>query len=160
MERIHFLSAEIFNYSYDNYQDHLGVNVRFDKLMPEEARLLESAVNNGWSAKKVAKKLDVTEKVARRLLIFTQEALDVVDAANPSESFRNSVRQSISYALKEGLESQESIENLVQQICYRAADLGVLLDQKGHRLAQYSRHLRREPDTEYYEGYFDEPFQD
>ena len=57
----------------------------------------------------------------------------------------------------DGLDSPEAIENLVIQICYRAADLGLLLHNKSHHLSQYSRHLRKEPDTEYYEGYLEEP---
>ena len=30
MNRMQLLAAELFNYSYANYQDHLGVNERFD----------------------------------------------------------------------------------------------------------------------------------
>ena len=50
----------------------------------------------------------------------------------------------------------EEIEKLVRQICYRAADLAYLVKVEGSSLSRYSRHLRREPDVEYYEGYFDE----
>ena len=70
------------------------------------------------------------------------------------------MRQSIEFALEDGLDSAEAAESLVTQICYRAADLGLLLDKEGHHLSQYSRHLRRETDTEYHEGYFEEPFGD
>jgi hypothetical protein len=63
-------------------------------------------------------------------------------------------------ALEDSLDSPEAIESLVMQICHRAADLGLLLDNNGHYLSQYSRHLRKEPDTEYYEGYFEEPFKE
>jgi len=45
---------------------------------------------------------------------------------------------------------------LVTQICYRAADLAYLLKMRGEALSRYSRHLRKEPGVEYYEGYFDE----
>jgi hypothetical protein len=48
------------------------------------------------------------------------------------------------------------VEDLVVQICYRAADLAVLLDMEGKPLSRYSRHLRREPDVEYDDGDFDE----
>ena len=160
MERIHLLSAEIFAYSYANYEDHLGVNERFDRLMPRDAKILERAFKEGWPPEAVAKKLETSTENAKNLLDATKEALEVVDAENPAESFRVAVRQSINRALEEGLTRSESIEQLVQQICYRAADLGLLLDKEGHRLSQYSRHLRREPDTEYYDGYFEEPFRD
>jgi hypothetical protein len=56
----------------------------------------------------------------------------------------------------QGLKDEQAVERLVTQICYRAADLAYLLKQEGTTLSRYSRHLRREPDTEYSEGYFDE----
>ena len=160
MERIHLLAAEIFRYSYANYDDHLGINERFDRLMPRDAEILEIALKEEWPLDKVAHELEVSAEVARKYLIAVKEALEVVDAENPAESFRNAVRQSIKSALEDGLDSPEAIETLVIQICYRAADLGLLLDKKGHHLSQYSRHLRKEPDTEYYEGYFEQPFKE
>lgn len=160
MERIHFLAAEIFSYSYDNYDDHLGINERFDTLMPRDAEMLETALKKEWSIEKVAQELEVSAEIARKFLFAAKEALEIVDAENPAESFRNAVRQSIELALKDGLDCTEAIESLVTQICYRAADLGFILDKKGQHLSQFSRHLRKDPDTEYYEGYFEEPFED
>ncbi len=126
--------------------------------MPRDAQLLETAIKKKWPEEKVAQKLEVSEATAQRLLAATQDALAIVDAENPAESFRKAVEQSIHYALEDGLHSQEDIANLVTQICYRAADLGLLLEREGHALSQYSRHLRREPDAGYFEDYFDEPF--
>ena len=160
MDRIHLLAAEIFKYSYANYDDHLGINERFDRLMPRDAEILETALKEEWSIDKVAQNLEVDAEIARLYLIRVKEALEIVDAENPAESFRNAVRQSINYALEDGLDSPEAIEALVIQICYRTADFGLLLDKKRHQLSQYSRHLRREPDTEYFEGYFEEPFKE
>jgi hypothetical protein len=127
MERIHFLAAEIFSYSYANYDDHLGINERFDTLMPNDAEILETALKEEWPIDKVAQELDTSTETARKLLLSVQEALEVVDAENPAESFRNAVRQSI---------------------------------EVGQHLSQYSRHLRRDPETEYYDGYFEEPFEE
>jgi len=160
MERIHLLAAEIFRYSYANYDDHLGINERFDTLMPRDAEMLETALKEEWPIDKVAQELDISAEIARKFLIAVMEALEVVDAENPAESFRNAVRQSIVVALKDGLDSAEAVKSLVTQICYRAADLGFVLDKKGHHLSQYSRHLRKDPETEYYEGYFEEPFEE
>ena len=56
MERIHFLAAEIFRYSYANYDDHLGINERFDKLMPCDAEILETALKDEWPIDKVIHK--------------------------------------------------------------------------------------------------------
>jgi len=39
MNKKFLLAAELFNYSYANYQNHLGIgNLRFEKLMPEHLR--------------------------------------------------------------------------------------------------------------------------
>ena len=160
MERIHLLAAEIFRYSYANYDDHLGINERFDTLMPHDAEILETALKEEWPIEKVAQELDASTETTRKLLFSVEGALEVVDAENPAESFRNAVRQSIEVALKDGLDTTEAIESLVTQICYRAANLGLVLDKKGHHLSQYSRHLRKDPETEYYEGYFEEPFEE
>ena len=149
MERIHFLAAEIFSYSYANYDDHLGINERFDTLMPHDAEILETALKEEWPIEKVAQELDASTETTRKLLFSVEGALEVVDAENPAESFRNAVRQSIEVAIKDGLATTEAIESLVTQICYRAANLGLVLDKKGHHLSQYSRHLRKEPETEY-----------
>ncbi len=160
MERIHLLAAEIFRYSYSNYEDHLDVNERFDTLMPRDAEILETALKEDWTLDKVAQKLDISAETAGKFLGAVKKALEVVDAENPAEAFRNAVRQSIEFALEDGLDSPGAVEKLVVQICYRAADLGLLLDIKMHHLSQYSRHLRKDSDTEYYEGYFDEPFEE
>ena len=160
MKRIHLLAAEIFNYSYANYEDHLGVNERYDKLMPDDAKILETAIKSKWPASKVAKRLGVTSEIATQLISATLEALAIVDAENPAESFKKSVEQSIHSALEKGLDCEEAITDLVTQISYRAADLGWLLKKEGHHLSQYSRYLRKEPGIDYYEGYFDEPFLD
>ncbi len=68
------------------------------------------------------------------------------------ESFRRGVRYSIKHALEQGLTDDAAVEQLVAQICYRAADLGYLLDVTGQRLSALSEALRDEtelgPDTE------------
>jgi hypothetical protein len=150
------LAAEIFNYSYANYQSHLGGNLRFDRLMPQEVDTLETADQEGWPIEQLASKLEIDNEQAEDLLRRLDDARAVVDAENPAESFRTSVRQSIRLALELGFDSEEDIEKLVTQICYRASDLAYLLQTEGSSLSRYSRHLRREPDVEYYDGYFDE----
>ena len=157
MNRAQLLAAEIFGYSFTNYADHLGIgNVRYERLMPEDAETLEAAEREGWPASKIAAALAVDVERAEELLEAFQRAREVVDAENPAEAFRHGVRFSIWHALEEGLRDPGSIEKLVTQICYRAADLAFLLERAGKTLSQYSRHLRREPGVQYYEGYFDE----
>jgi hypothetical protein len=143
-------------HEYDNYHDHLGVNPRFDRYMPEAVDTLESAADEAWPIEKVASVLGVEINDAKEALLALKRARKVVDAENPAESFRWAVRQSIEAAIKEGLSNSESIDRLAIQICYCAADLSYILKQNGKVLAQYSKHLRREPGVEYYEGYFDE----
>ena len=154
VDRAQLLAAEIFGYSFANYADHLGIgNVRYERLMPEDAETLETAEREGWSASKIAAALEVDMERAEELLEAFQRAREVVDAENPAEAFRNGVRFSI-VSPEEGLRDAASVEKLVTQICYRAADLAFLLARAGKTLSQYSRHLRREPGVEYYEGYF------
>src|SRR2546427_4277746 len=124
--------------------------------MPEDVEPLEPAGGEGGPAATIAAALEVDVERAEELLEAFQRAREVVDAENPAEAFRNGVRFSIWHAVEEGLHDPESIEKLVTQICYRAADLAFLLERAGKTLSQYSRHLRREPGVEYYEGYFDE----
>jgi hypothetical protein len=156
MNRDQLLAAEVFAYSYANYHDHLGVNIRFDKLMPETVATLQQAEKEQWPVEKLAQELELTEDQAKDMLDRLDDARTVVDAENPAESFRNAVRLSIMTALEIGLDDPDQVEALVKQICYRAADLAYLLRIDGNHLSRYSRHLRREPDVEYYEGYFDE----
>jgi hypothetical protein len=156
MNRTQLIAAELFNYSYANYQDHLGVNERFDRLMPETVMTLETAEREEWPLKKLARKLEVEPEQAEDLLQRLQDARAVVEAENPAEAFRNGVRQSIELALDLGLEDEDDVEKLVKQICYRASDLAYLLEVEGSALSRYSRHLRRSPDVQYYDGYFDE----
>jgi hypothetical protein len=157
VNRYHLLAAEIYGYSYANYQDHLGIgNIRYDKLMPDDARKLERAVAENWPVERVARELEVDEAQAREALRAFHDARDVVDAENPAESFRWAVRQAVERAVAEGLRDENSVERLVTQICYRAADLAFLLQRENKPLSRYSRHLRKEPGVEYHEGYFEE----
>lgn len=157
MTRKQLLAAEVFGYSFANYQDHLGIgNERFERLMPAAAMVLEQATRDSWPLPRVAAELDTDEENAQDLLDAYRRAIVVIDAPNAAEAFRNAVRFTIRNGTAEGLSTEEAIEKLVTQICYRTADLAYLLDREGKRLSRYSRHLRREPDVEYYEGYFDE----
>lgn len=157
MNRWHLIAAEIFGYSFANYEDHLGIgHVRYERLMPQRVKVLETAVQEKWPLARTASELDISEADAQDLLSGYERAVAVIDAENPAESFRNAVRHVVRDAMEQGLSSDAEIEGLVRQICYRAADLGYLLDSCGESLTRYSRHLRKEQDVEYYDGYFDE----
>lgn len=147
MERIHFLAAELFSYSYDNYEDHLGIgNVRFDKLMPEDAALLERAEKEGWSDEKTAAESDFKVEEVPRWRQKFKTAKNIVDAETPAQSFLRGVRTSVEFAVEDGLDDEKSINNLVGQICYRAADLSCLLKQRDESLEEYSEELRSRAD--------------
>ena len=143
MERIHFLAAEVYKYSYPHYEDRLA-NPRFSRYMPDDVRNLEKALKEKWPLKKVMRKLEANEEQARHLLKAMREALELVDAENAAASFRVGVRQSIEYALEQGLESEKDIKGLTEQICYRVADFDVLLRHEGRKLEAYSAALRHE----------------
>ena len=158
MTREQLLAAEIFGYSYANYQDHLGIgNIRYEQLMPQAARTLESAAQENWPILRVANELNMSVEDADKMTVAFGRARQIVDAENPAELFRNAVRFSIQDAAEEGLHDSESIEALVTQICYRAADLAFAIEMRKESLFRYSRHLRKESGVEYYEGYFDKP---
>jgi hypothetical protein len=147
MNRKQLLAAETFHYSYANYANHLGIgNIRFDKLMPDDVVTLERAEREGWDDARLAQALEVPEDRVDFWRESYRRAKDIVDAPTPAESFRRGVRYSIQSAIEEGLTDEERIENLVTQICYRAADLAYLLDLEGEMLSDYSRELRKEPD--------------
>jgi hypothetical protein len=62
MNRDHFLAAEIFSYSFANYENHLGIgHKRFEAIMPKFAKQLELAVKEGWSDAKIASELEIEE---------------------------------------------------------------------------------------------------
>ena len=145
MKRKHFLAAEVFGYSYAHYADHLGIgNLRFEQLMPQQIATLERAENEGWDDARLAKALEVApEEVAAWRSSF-RHAQAIVDAPHPAEAFRRGVRSSIEDGVNDGLSDGATIERLVVQICFRAADMGYLLDQEGKRLSAYSQALREE----------------
>ena len=154
LTRKQMLAAEVFAYSYANYEDHLGIgNLRFDKLMPDDIDILERAERGKWDAAALAKALDILEERVPSYQDAYREAKEIVDAPTLAESFRRSVRSSIQYAIQQGLGDRGSIERLATQICYRAADLAFRLDMEGQRLSEYSEELRRE--TKYDEEYRD-----
>jgi hypothetical protein len=143
MDRRQLLAAETFHYSYANYDNHLGIgNIRFDELMPNDVDTLERAEQEGWDDARLAQALEIEEDKAEHWRTSYQRAKAVVDAPTPAESFRRGVRFSIQDAIEEGLANEQATEELVVQICYRAADLAYLLDLEGSRLSDYSQALR------------------
>ena len=156
LRRDQLLAAEVFGYSYANYHDHLGIgNVRYEQLMPESISILERATRESWPLSRLSRALQTDAADAQEFLEAYHRAINVVDAANPAEGFRTAVRFVVQDAVDSML-SEDEVEELVTQICYRAADLGYILAQRGESLSRYSRHLRREAGVEYYDGYFDE----
>jgi hypothetical protein len=150
MTKTHLLAAELYSYSFEHYADHLaGGNVRFTKLMPEDVNNLQRAEAEQWSKERIARQLKIEDEVVEVLLERFQAAKEIVFAQNPSESFRLGATQSIKQAIKDGLHTDEDIDNLVIQICYRAADLAYLLDLEGSKLSDYSEWLRRDKGVDY-----------
>ncbi len=99
--------------------------------LAEAAKTLERAAKEGWPTSKIAEVLRVDIDEAQELSAAFDRARQIVDAENPAEMFRNAVRFSIQDAVREGLHDAESIEALVTQICYRAADLAYVLHTRG-----------------------------
>ena len=113
--------------------------------MPDDVDILEKAEREKWDPSRLAQALGVPKESVAAIQRSYGEAKEIVDAPGPAESFRRGIRVSIQHAVEEGLEDRSSIESLVTQICYRAADLGFLLDMEGRRrLSDYSEELRRD----------------
>ena len=151
LTRKEMLAAEVFGYSYANYQNHLGIgNIRFEQLMPDAVDTLERAEQEDWDSFRIAQAIDIEEGKVELWQRLYREAKEIVDAPTSAESFRRGVRVSIRYAVEKGLADETSIERLVTQICYRVADFGYLLDLDKQQLSYYSKHLREEtePDLE------------
>jgi len=157
MSRRQLLAAETFHYSYANYADHLGSNVRFDEMMPDDVDILEEAEQEGWDDATLAEALEIEEDQVEFWRESYRRAKDIVDAPTPAESFRRGVRYSIRNAVEEGLTDEAAIEKLIVQVCYRAADLAYLLDQAGETLSRYSQELRKEPGVTYFDQDMTEP---
>ena len=142
LSKKHMLAAETFAYSYANYANHLGINPRFDDYMPNDIDVIEKAVSQGEGAEEIASKLRIEKENAEQLLESYLIAKEIVSAKNAAESFRRGVKASVVYAIEKGLNTEEDIEILVSQICYRAADFAYLLDLEGKVLSDYSEILR------------------
>ncbi len=143
MNRYQLLAAEIFSFSLVNYQDHLGLgNVRYDQVLPERARLLERADNEGWNLDCLARALGVSPDEAGASLAALRKAREVIDAPNPAAAFRAGVYRSIERAVAQGLGNADSIRLLVDQVCSRVADLALLLELEGTTLSRYTSQLR------------------
>jgi len=142
------MAAEIFGYSYAHYEDHLSTgNVRFNKLMPKDVNIMERAEQEGWNSARLAQAIEIPEEEVELWRQKYQEAKEIVDAPTSAEAFRRGVRYSIQHAVKKGLGDKPSIERLVTQICYRAADFGFRLAMERKQLFDYLDELREE--TEY-----------
>lgn len=146
MDRYKLLAAELLGCTYASYKAQVGVgNPKYDRLMPRHARTLEQARQQNWPLEQVAHKLDIDAQQAKTDLEKFDAARKVVDAPNPAESFREGVRQLLQALCPDA----KKLDELVSKVCYRASDLGQLLEQRGETLNRYSLHLRREPGIPY-----------
>ncbi len=150
MSEIHLLAAELYGYSYSNYANHLAVkNVRFTKLMPQGVRILQRAEIEQWPKEKIAEEMELSIEEVDSVIENFRKAKEIVFSKNASESFRNAVRQSLETALENGLNTPDDLNELVIQICFRASDLGYLLDLEGRRISHYCQWLQREKGVDY-----------
>ena len=149
MTRDQLLAAEIFSYSFPNYAGHLGIgHLRFEKQLPDTARSLARAEKEGWSDERLAKAMEVEVSDVPAWRKRYRDAIEVVDAKSPAEAFRHAVRQSLASEFRRHQIGDAELESAVKQVCYRAADLSYLLDQRIEKLSDYSKALRREEDAE------------
>ena len=143
MERVHYLAAEIFGYSYDHYQEKIEMrHIRFTKYMPEDVKVMELAEKENWSDEELADKLDIDLDKAVDYEKALINAKRIVDAENAMRSYIEGIKESIDSVVESGIENEQDINKLVSQILYRTADFGFLLKNEGDELWQYSEMLR------------------
>jgi hypothetical protein len=144
MERKHFLAAQIYGYSYSYYADNLDQeNVRFTTLMPEEVDILEQAERENWEPQQLAEALGIEPVKIDIWQELYRTSKSIVDAGSCIDSFRASLRSILQTAVREGLESDDVIERVVTQICFKTADLAYLLTLEQKELSDYTDPLRQ-----------------
>ena len=143
MNRVQYLAAEVFGYSYDHYQEKVEMrHIRFTKYMPNTIRQLEKAESDSISDIKLAEIVEIDVDKIKGLKEAFENAKRIVDTKNAGVSFENGVRASVkNFMEKENIQGV-NVENLVEQIFYRAADLGFLLKEENKELSDYSEMLR------------------
>ena len=157
LDRRQQLAAEVYGYSYVHYAARVEVNARFEESMPGRIDKLDAAEQEGWGDAELARSLDLDEAEAAAMRSAFQEARAIVDAPTPAESFRRAVGLSIRHAVEEGLAEEGAIEQLVAEICGRAADLAYLLDIRGELLSEYVDELQQSDyDTGWQDDLLDE----
>lgn len=144
MDRYKLLAAEIYGYSYYDYERRYG-DLEFDTLLPEHVRSVERAERFGMSDEELAREIEMQPANVAEMKIAYNRAKPIIDAPDPAEGFRRGVRHSIWHAMKEGLNTAEDVEKLVSRICVRASNLGYLLKREGKDLSDYSGELEKKP---------------
>ncbi|MCH4887408.1 hypothetical protein EZV73_07490 [Acidaminobacter sp. JC074] len=143
MNRYRYIAAEMYGYSYDEYQRKLSSgNTRFTKYMPETVEAIERALEENWDHKKIAKVLEVDLDNVPEWIESFLHAKEIVDSKHAGESFRNGVKRSILHAIDVGLDSDDKVDNLVEQICYRLADFSYLIKREQKKPEDYSDYFR------------------
>jgi hypothetical protein len=144
MERIHFLAAQIYGYSYIRYAENLDEeNIRFTTLMPGEVKVLEQAERENWEPNRLAEALGIEEEKVSLWQELYRNGKHIVDAGSCVDSFRASIRSILRAAASETFHENEIVERIITQICYQIADLGYMLDLEDKRLSDYANRLRQ-----------------
>lgn len=143
MKRVHYIAAEMFGYSYENYYDKVTMgHIRFTKYMPDDVKAVEQAEQEEWSNERLAKKLNVSVSKLEVVRAAYIDAVKLVDAGDSVDKYIEGVIQSVKNAVEIGLKSEVDINQLVSQILYRTSDLSFLLREEEDELWTYSEKLR------------------
>lgn len=131
MKRYDYIAAEIFGYSYSHYQDKIDIgNRRFYRIMPNDVKLLEKAINESWSSEKIADKLDVDVERVSELKEAFHSACKVVDQPSSEAVFEAGIRNTIENTLSEFNIDSDTKELLVEQLMYRGKDYKYLMENE------------------------------
>lgn len=143
MKKIHYLAAELFGYSYDNYEEKVSMNhIRFTKYMPETVKIFRKAYTEDWDDQLLAKKAEID---LENISIWREKylnAVKIIEAGSPDKQLEAGLDVSIRIAIESGLNSDEQIGELIEQIKYRFCDFGNLIKHENRSLSEYSDYFR------------------
>lgn len=131
MRRYDYISAEMYGYSYEKYQDKIDVqNRRFTHIMPSTVKLLEQAIKESWIDEKIARKLEIEIDKVNDFKESYRRAIKIVDENTAYLKFEAGIKDTINTVLKDHEITDELKEALIEQLLYRARDYSFLLKEE------------------------------
>ena len=128
MKRYDYLSAEMFGYSYEHYQEKIDIgNKRFTRYMPSQVKLLEKGLKELWPNERISYEIEIDIKEVDEYKISFGRALMIVDQKNTTSKFVAGIKDTFDVVLENEKISEAAKELLLEQLLYRAKDYEFVL---------------------------------